>query len=53
MNSEHERKMCFLPFRISQSNTASKQTIEIDMETSIIEPKCYADIDKGVTYFTQ
>lgn len=39
--------MSFLPFKISQSNKASKQTVEIDMKTTIIEQKCYADIDKG------
>lgn len=45
--------MCLLPFSISQSSQVSKYTTDRDMETTIIEQKCHADIDKRVMHFTQ
>lgn len=52
MSIGHTKKCVFCPLGSHNLTGQTNEPIETEMETTIIEQKCYAGIDKGVMHFT-
>lgn len=52
MSIGHTKKCVFCPLGSHNLTGQINEPIETEMETTIIEQKCYAGIDKGVMHFT-